>query len=561
MENTTERPLPTAVPVLIVGGGPVGLCAALLLARHGVRSVLVERHAGTSPFPRARGVDLRSMELLRLWGLEMAVRRTGVAQQDLAYVYGGETLTGPARRRVDFRQEDPALLAAISPTVPWLCAQDELEPILVGAVRRLPAADLRSNTELLSVQQDAVGVTTRLRQRSHGREQEVRARYLIAADGASSGVRSGLGIPMSGPGVLSSMLNVLFRADLAAILGDRRSILYQISNAAIPSLLFGIIDGATRWLFLAPYFPERGETLADYTPERCAWMVREAVGLPDFPVRIEHVGGWEMAALVAEHVRHEHVFLAGDAAHRMTPAGGFGMNTGLQDVHNLCWKLALALRGLAGAALLESYEAERLPVGCRNVEQSFQFIRQFERGDLGAEFSTLGYVLGTSYDSQAVVSDCTPPPVAPNPLSDYHPTARPGSRAPHLWLERAGQRLSTLDLFDHHFVLLAGHAGHGWCRAARSVAGALGLALPSYRVGADGDLRAPDRDWSTAYGVDADGAVLVRPDGHVAWRSATSAPSPVATLARVLGLVLGRAPGDHVSPGHTGAGSPRVAHR
>jgi putative polyketide hydroxylase len=201
--------------------------------------------------------------------------------------------------------------------------------------------------ELRSFQQDAAGITAFLLDRSSGQEYEVRAAYLLAADGPSSLVRTLLGIPMTGPGVLAQMLNVLFRADLPKVLGERRSILYQISNPLVPSLLFGIIDGDQRWLFLGPYSPERGETLADYTPERCARMVRQAVGIDDFPVQIEHVAGWEMAALVAEHLQERRVFLAGDAAHRMAPAGGFGMNTGIQDVHNLCWKLALVLMGLA----------------------------------------------------------------------------------------------------------------------------------------------------------------------------------------------------------------------
>lgn len=540
MEKTTQTPLPISVPVLIVGGGPVGLCAALLLARHGVHSLLVERHAGTSPFPRARGVDIRSMELFRLWGLEDEIKHTGVAQAGLAYVYRGATLIGPVQQRTDFTQEDPARLAALSPTMPWLCAQDELEPMLLRAARASPETDLRYHTELHGFQQDASGITAVLLDRGSGQEHTLRADYLIAADGPTSGVRTHLGIPMTGPGVLSQMLNVLFRADLPSVLLERRSILYQISNPLVPSLLFGIVDGAQRWLFLAPYFPERGEALADYTPARCTRMVQQAVGIADFPAQIEHVASWEMAALVAEHLQQGRVFLAGDAAHRMTPAGGFGMNTGIQDVHNLCWKLALVLEGAASEALLASYETERLPVGRRNVEQSFQFVRQFEHQDVGAEFATLGYTLGTSYASQAIVADGTELPAVTNPLSDYIPTARPGSRAPHVWLERQGERLSTLDLFDRSFVLLAGPVGQPWCQAGSLVAQSLGFALHGSCVGEDRDLRDPQQDWVTTYGVQPDGAVLVRPDGYVAWRSATSAPEPVGELERVLKAVLGQ---------------------
>ena len=534
-----QPPLPTRVPVLIVGGGPLGLCASLLLARHGVRSLLAERHAGTSLFPRARGVDIRSMELFRVWGLDAEVKNKGFAQRGIAYVLTGETLTGPVHKRIEFSQEDPALLSTISPTTPWICAQDELEPILLAHVRRFPEADVRFNSELLSFQQDAAGVTARLLDRVSGNVQEVRADYLIGADGASSRVRTLLGIPMIGPGVLGSMLNVLFRADLPSVLGNRRTILYRIRNASVPWLQFGIIDGERRWLFLARYHPEQGETVADYTPARCTTMVRQAVGIPDFPVEIDHVAGWEMAALVAERFKQGRVFLAGDAAHRMTPAGAFGMNTGIQDVHNLCWKLALVLSGQATETFLESYEAERLPVGRRNVEQSLQFVQQFAREDFGADFNTLGYTLGTSYASRAVISDGMDLPAVTNPLSDYIPTARPGSRAPHIWLERNGEHMSTLDLFDRGFTLLAGAAGHDWCQAGSLVVRLLGTSLHSYRVGAGADLRDTNQDWAATYGVGANGAVLVRPDGYVAWRARSRVTNPTETLQRVLTSVLG----------------------
>lgn len=536
---STVRPLlPTTIPVLIIGGGPVGLSASLLLARSGVRSLLVERHGRTSVFPRARGIDIRSMELFRAWDLEAEVKHKGFAQQGITYVMTGETLTGPVHKRVEFGQDDPASLSTISPTTPWLCAQDELEPILLAHTRRLPEVEVRFSTELLSFQQDAAGVTAHLLDRTSGATQEVRADYLIGADGAHSQVRALLGIPMTGPGVLGTMLNVLFHADLPAVLGERRSVLYVIHNAAVPWLQFGIVDGKQRWLFLAPYRAGQGETVADYTPTRCTEMVRQAVGISDFPVEINHVAGWEMAALCAERYQQGRVFLAGDAAHRMTPAGAFGMNTGIQDVHNLCWKLALVLQGMAAESLLSSYEVERLPVGRRNVEQSFQFVLQFEREDFGADLNTLGYTLGTSYESKAVIPDGTECPARTNPLRDYLPTARPGNRAPHVWLERHGERLSTLDLFDRDFTLLAGPGGHPWLQAGSLVAGQFRIPLHSYCVGKDGDVRDTHHDWAATYGVTADGAVLVRPDGHVAWRAETSAQEPRVELERVLSAVL-----------------------
>jgi 2-polyprenyl-6-methoxyphenol hydroxylase-like FAD-dependent oxidoreductase len=479
------------------------------------------------------------MELFRTWGLEAEVKRAGLAQQDISYVLTGEALTGPVHKRVEFGELDPAFLASISPTIPWLCAQDELEPILLAYVSRLPEAEVRFHTELCSFEQDATGVTAHLLDRTSGTIQQVRADYLLGADGAHSQVRARLAIPMIGPGVLGTMLNVLFHADLPAVLGDRRSVLYVIHNASVPWLQFGIVDGKQRWLFLAPYHAEQGETVADYTLARCAKMVRQAVGIPDFPVEIHHVAGWEMAALSAERYQQGRVFLAGDAAHRMTPAGAFGMNTGIQDVHNLCWKLALVLQGTAAESLLPSYEAERLPVGRRNVEQSFQFVLQFQREDFGADLNTLGFTLGTSYESNAVIPDGTEHPAGTDPLRDYRPSARPGSRAPHVWLERAGQRLSTINLFGTSFALLAGQTGIAWCQAAMEVASARRLPLRAFTVGSQGDLIDPGGSWTTTYGVEQDGAVLVRPDGHVAWRTRSRATNPVKMLQMVLACVLG----------------------
>jgi hypothetical protein len=282
--------------------------------------------------------------------------------------------------------------------------------------------------------------------------------------------------------------------------------------------------------------------------------VRQAAGVPDLDVEILGAVPWVAAAQVAERYRDGRVFLAGDAAHHMPPTGGFGLNTGVQDVHNLTWKLAAVLRGWAGPGLLASYEDERLPYGRAITEQSLANARSLGRGEATdaapaagtalarPEFlNELGMIFGASYESDCVIPDGTPPPPVANPVTDYLPTGRPGARAPHAWIERSGERLSTLDLFGERFVLLAGPSGSAWRDAAATVAGAVGVPLTAFTVGADSELTDPTKEWATLYGIGPDGAVLVRPDGHVGWRSGEAAADPHRALATVLRRLLATA--------------------
>jgi hypothetical protein len=265
-------------------------------------------------------------------------------------------------------------------------------------------------------------------------------------------------------------------------------------------------------------------------------------------VSVLGVSPWEASAIVADRYRVGNVFLAGDAAHEMPPTGGFGLNTGVQDVHNLAWKIAAVLRGKADETLLDSYDAERQPFGRiitqnalanalsmgRNARQSNVLPRR--------EFlNEQGLIFGASYDSMAMLPDDTPPVDVDDPVTDYVPSARPGGRAPHVRLTRGHEQISTIDLFGPHFVLLAGRDGEAWRQAAQAI-GSSWPPLVGYTIGGDGDLGDPDGDWHNAYGVDADGAVLVRPDGHVAWRSRSGASNPEDVLRNALDRLFGRMP-------------------
>jgi hypothetical protein len=279
--------------------------------------------------------------------------------------------------------------------------------------------------------------------------------------------------------------------------------------------------------------------------------VRLAAGVPDLEVKILGVDPWVAAAEVAERYRMGRVFLAGDAAHLMPPTGGFGLNTGVQDSHNLAWKLAAVLQGWAAPSLLDTYDAERRPYGQYVTEQCLQTAISMGRSRQSAETASeppklaraefhneLGMMFGASYSSSAVTPDGTELPAVANPVADYVPCARPGSRAPHLWLERDGRRVSTHDLMGFCYTLFAGPGGEGWCEAARAAGKALAVPVQTHVIGDDGAVRDPEQRFTADYGIESDGAVLVRPDGHVAWRQRSGAADPGRELEAALRAML-----------------------
>lgn len=556
--DESSRPTPRAdtggeataspeVPVLVVGGGPVGLSTSLLCSYHGIRSLLVEQHAGTSIYPKARIINARTMEIFRQVGIEHAIRAAEIPHARDAVV--ARSLAGEEIARWPGETMVPESVRDWSPS--WGCTstQEDFEPILVAQARHREPAQIRFNTELLSFEQRPDHVVARLLDRPSGQEWDVRSRYLVGADGAHSRVRKALGIRMLGQPVLANRINIMFRADLARWVGDREISACFIINPQItpqaPGLL--IYNGRDRWRFQVYYYPERGERPEDYTAERCMQLVRTAVGVPGLALELDGIVAWSDAALVAERFGDHRAFLVGDAEHLMTPAGGFGMNVGIQDAHNLVWKLAAVLHGWAASPLLASYEAERAPIVREITEQMGMVITARRATSPGAPsgpprelFGQHGRVFGATYASSAIVPDGTAPVPVANPVTDYVPNARPGSRAPHVWLDRAGERTSTLDLFDPGFVVLAGPRGGAWCREAEAVARKLSVPLTTYAVGLSSSLTDPEGVWMHRYGVEPDGAVLVRPDGYVAWRSAAGAEDPEAVLLRVLRTVAGR---------------------
>jgi 2-polyprenyl-6-methoxyphenol hydroxylase-like FAD-dependent oxidoreductase len=428
-----------------------------------------------------------------------------------------------------------------------LCAQDDLEPVLRRFAERQPVAELRFNAELASVEQDARGVTAIFSDRIGGGEIKVRAAYLIGADGAKSRTRRLVAREMIGREGVYDSVNIVFRADLRPWTQHRPAALYFVEQTDLRAT-FLTINAHDRWGFLIHSLKQYGYTPADFTEMRCAELIRQGVGRSDLPVEVLGISAWEASAVVADRYRNGRLFLAGDAAHEMPPTGGFGLNTGVQDVQNLVWKLAAVLKGQAGEPLLDTYQAERLPVATMTTKASLEnslsmgrTARQDGAKLPRSEFlNEQGLIFGQSYDSGAVVPDGTPPPAIDDPVTRYLPSARPGGRAPHLWFELGGERLSTIDLFGHGFVLLAGAEGAAWARAASRLAAAGRPALAAHVVGGSGDLGDADETWRAAYGVEPSGAVLVRPDGYVGWRSRDGADDPARVLAEALDRILSR---------------------
>lgn len=533
---------PIRVPVLIVGAGPTGLCTSILLSRYGIPSLLVERHASTSIYPRATGVSTRTMELFRQWGLDRRVRAAGFELEDSA-ARVSLTLAQPELARLPlFPQAHEAL--AVSPVTPWACPQDALEPVLLEYARSYSEAQVVFGTELTSLEQDGEGVSATIIDRMTGSTTLVRARYIVAADGAHSRVRELLGIPMQGPDHLADYLSILFHADLTRLIQGRVHGLYFIQYPEAPGVFVPTsTDG--RWVFGMEWHPERGERLEDYDRERCITLVRTAAGVPDLDLELVGVQGFTFAAQVAQRYCEGNIFLAGDAAHRMTPSGGMGMNTGIHDAHNLAWKLAAVLKGWADATLLETYESERRPVGLRNTKRSDTRrsigrhegeARQHEENE--ASWTDLEIDLGYCYESTAIIPESSAEDGTAPARSRF--TCRPGARAPHVWLARDGQRISTLDLYDRTLTLLTGSAGAAWSEAADSVATTHGIPLAVNRIGPEGELRDVDHNWGETYEVDTDGALLVRPDGFVAWRQRGTVDDHRAELSHVVDQLFGR---------------------
>ncbi len=550
--------------VLIVGAGPAGMTCALLLSRLGLPSRIVERRTAPQSAPAAHVVNARTFEIFRAAGVDMrAIAAACKDPADAGQVLWVTTLAGEEIGRLRYEQQGEDSLA-FTPTPLRNLSQHHLEPILLGELRRCANIDIAHGHEWESGEQDNEGVTSKIRNHAGGAVYEARSRWLIAADGAASPIRKLLGIQPVGPDRLQSFVMIHFEANLRGLVGHRPGVLYwTTAPGSIGTFVAHDIDST--WVYMHPWDPDN-ESVQDYSEGTCAAIVRRAMGTDAYPFTIRTIRTWTMTAQVAERYRERRIFLVGDSAHRFPPTGGLGLNTGVQDAHNLAWKVAAVEAGWARAALLDTYEAERRPVAQQNADVSLrnavrlgEVYQALPSEDLelcaggtapaapGAtagdalraaianqaeHFDMLGLQLGFAYESGAMVDDGSERAAGAESVRDYVPSARPGSRIPHAWVTRAGVRVSSLDLFAYdRFTLVAGPAGQAWAEATAGP-------VPIDYVAVGRDVADEDGHWRQLLGIAADGAVLVRPDQHVAWRSRHGVADSVGALARALTLIL-----------------------
>lgn len=567
---------PIDVDVIVVGAGPVGLSAAIDLARRGRSVAVLEKRQALSTQPRAHVVNARTMEIFRNWGVAGDVRAAGLAPELAEGFVWLTSIAGDDLARLEYIDEET--FQTLSPERLCSCPQDLIEEVLLRKLRTFPNARVEFGAEVVGVDDEAdagEASVVRVGFRTAEGERALTGRFVIGADGANSSVRGLIGAQLDRSEPLGRRVNLYFHADLTPVTRGRSNILWFIMSVETQGI-FIALNGTDRWVYSVELEP--GKTSVEtFTPEYSRNLLRIATGVPELEPDIQSILAWRVDMAISDRWRSGNVFLAGDAAHQFPPMGGFGMNSGIQDVHNLVWKLDAVLGGTAGEQLLDSYEAERREVSVFNAMKSMENAKNQQeaaammsdpgflallaspegeqvRAGFAAgvqlqreEFHSAGQQFGFIYSSPAVVDDGTA--AEESTISSYVATSHPGARAPHLELAgRGGESLSTIDLFDRRWTILSRETE--WADAATTAEEEFGLPVAAVAItaatsgapaGQGAYLDVADR-WAGAYRLPAGGAVLVRPDGHVAARWAQEPADRAGAVRAALAGVLALAP-------------------
>ncbi|HFK1545352.1 FAD-dependent monooxygenase [Bacillus albus] len=531
------------VPVLIIGGGLSGLASALFLAKHNVDYLLVERHPSTAIHPKAGGITLRTMELFRELGLENRIKLAGKAIENCRGRIAVHTIAEAnkeelAKMRATQYGNDEKLLRKIeeiSPSKQTACYQIILEEMMLQEARTL-GGELSFYHELVSYKQNEQGVIAMIWNRDTEEESIIHCDYIIAADGAKSKIREQLGISTEGRGTIGGYyMNIYFEADLSEFMqGDA----FGFTMVLHPEVLGALIpvDNERRWIYHVSYDPLKGERPEDFTIERCKQILQTAIGSTNVEPEIVSVLPWEATESTATKFQDNRVFLVGDSAHIMPPTGGFGSNTGIQDAHNLAWKLAAVIKGKANPKLLETYHKERYPVAKITTDYASSLLFRAANREEGSlnNMDGLAVTVGYQYCSEAILDESA----TPHRMAIVDLNGRPGTRAPHFWGMYKGKEVSILDLFGNNFVLLTGVDNSSWAEAVYDVSSKLGININVYRVGLSGDFIAQENVFLELYRIENEGIVLIRPDGFIGWRSEKAVVNPDVILEEVMSNLL-----------------------
>lgn len=582
-------------PVLIVGGGGFGLATSMFLSNLGVPSLLIERHASPSPMPKARYLNQRTMEIFRQQGLAAAIYERSIPLKYMSTTrwctsLGGD---GPHDRKVLYEMDVfgggslEAHYRANSPCESTIYPQVRLEPLMRERAESMGVGKLMFNCSLLGLEQDTSGVTARVESRDTGEIHTVRARYLVAADGGKT-VGAMVGAKLEGTPELMDMVTVYFRADLSRYLDNDDSFAYWMANpdgGDTGSWSTGVLGklGPTKfdrhseeWMF---HFSFASDDPARFEEASLVPRMRALMKIPDLDPQVLAIGHWIVQGVLADRYRFGNVFLGGDAAHRHTPTTGLGLNSAIQDAHNLAWKLAMVVQGKASDALLDTYESERRPAAERNVNWAlFTFSNhQLTGAAIGlfpgnaersrtnfealladtpdgesrryrfrevmklhnTEYQANDLEIGVQYEHGALVHDGSVLPQRDPTGRHYVPSTRPGNRLPHAWVESNGQKISTHDLVPcDGFVIITGQADSVWEVAARQAAKQFGIRIDVVSIADNSGVKDSKHEWRRIREFGDDGAILVRPDQIIAWRAMRAQKEATQTLESVLRSVL-----------------------
>ena len=583
-------------PVLICGGGGAGLSLSIFLSARGIDNVLVERHATTSHLPKAHYYNQRTMEIFREHGIADTIYARGTPMEHMGCVVWMTSLwgDGPLDRKLLYKMDAfgggklDAAYTADSPTRSGNLPQLRMEPLLREFAEKSPRAKVLFSHELMRFTQDDNGVTSVVKNLDTGEEFEVRSQYLCGADRGRT-INPALGIELQGPTNLVDMVSTHMTADFSPYIDDDSPLIRWFANpeggsgwgsGVMVAMGPDAYDRHSKeWVFHFAFQPND----PDFNENDIVPRIRKLLRIPELAIEVHKVSHWIVEAVLATKYRVGRCLILGDAAHRHPPTTGLGLNSGIQDAHNLAWKLAAVIKGEAGASLLDTYEQERRPVAARNTRWALMTFMNHVVTDAGfglipgappelnalqittllsdtdegewfrarmdevvgtqrMEFQAHDMELGFRYEGDAVIGDGSAPPPRGRMGDVYTPTSRPGHRLPHAWVEKDGQRVSTHDLCGRgRFVLLTGSNDRAWREAARHAVERHRVPVDVISIGASGtDVKDVDGTWAQRREIGDDGAILVRPDVHVGYRAASAPVDPAAALDRALQQILGK---------------------